>query len=456
MNKTAKRFFFQPFSYLTVPTIYNHPINFNNFAAPKINMAQTHQDIISLAKAHIIEFYKKNIGAEYVFHDIQHIKNVVGEVQIVGKGCGVSERELELLQMAGWFHDIGYIEGAEGHEERSCKFAVDFFSMHQVPEQDLDVITRCIMATKLPFKPKDLLEEIMCDADLSHLGKEIYWDRCGRLRQELLMTRSILMSEQEWIQFEIDFMGNHQYFTKAATELYNKRKLKHINQLQKQNQRLNPTKVDSVDALAELDKSKQPKKKRKKKKKKIKPGMNPSEIDLKTFDLGRGVETMYRTTYRTHINLSSIADNKANIMLSINAIVISIALPQLLPLLENSKHLVVPTILLLIVCVAAIILATLSTRPKITEGKFTREDIENRTANLLFFGNFYEMPFKDYHWGMTEMIRDQDFLYSSMTKDLYFLGVVLAKKYRYLSYCYAVFMYGMIATVLAFAIVFLF
>jgi hypothetical protein len=141
--------------------------------------------------------------------------------------------------------------------------------------------------------------------------------------------------------------------------------------------------------------------------------------------------------------------------LSINAIVISITLPQLLPLLSDSTHFIIPTIILLGVCVSAIVLATLSTRPKITEGKFDRKDIENRTANLLFFGNFYEMPLKDYHWGMMELIKDQDFLYSSMTKDLYFLGVVLAKKYRYLSYCYAVFMYGMIAAVVAFAVAFL-
>ena len=421
-------------------------------------MAQTNQDIIALAEAHVIDFFKRNIGAEYVFHDIQHVKNVVGAVKLVGEGCGINGRQIELLQLAAWFHDTGYVKGAEGHEERSCKFAVDFLSKHNVPEQDLDVITRCIMATKLPFKPKDLLEEIMCDGDLSHLGKDIYWDRCGRLRQELLMTRSIMMSEQEWIQFELDFMGNHHYFTEAAQGLYGKRKEKHIRQLVKQKQRLNPTKVDSVEALAELDKSKLPKKKKKKKNKrpKLKPGMSPSEVDVKSFDLGRGVETMYRTTYRTHINLSSIADNKANIMLSINAIVISISLPQLLPLLSDSAYLVVPTIMLLSVCIVAIVLATLSTRPKITEGKFTREDIEKRTANLLFFGNFYEMPFKDYHWGMMEMLKDQDFLYSSMTKDLYFLGVVLAKKYRYLSYCYSVFMYGLVLTVLAFIVAFVF
>jgi hypothetical protein len=296
----------------------------------------------------------------------------------------------------------------------------------------------------------------MCDADLSHLGKANYWDRCGRLRQELLMTRSILMSEQEWMDFELDFMNNHRYFTSAGQELYKERKLKHIKQLKKQKTRLNPTEVETVDGLARIDKGKKSKKKKKKKKKKLKATHQGDIIDLNEFDLGRGVETMFRANYRTHINLSAIADNKANIMLSINAIVISIALPQLLPLLEGQASLRVPTLLLLTTCIIAIVLATLSTRPKITEGKFTREDIEQRRANLLFFGNFYEMPLKDFHWGMMEMIKDQDFLYSSMTKDLYFLGVVLAKKYKYLSYCYGVFMYGMVITVIAFAISFLF
>ena len=100
----------------------------------------------------------------------------------------------------------------------------------------------------------------------------------------------------------------------------------------------------------------------------------------------------------------------------------------------------------------ALVYAILSTRPKITEGKFTREDIENKRSNLLFFGNFYNMPMNDFHWGMMEMIKDSDFLYSSMTRDLYFLGKVLAKKYRYLRICYQIFMYGLVSSVLAFVI----
>ena len=177
--------------------------------------------------------------------------------------------------------------------------------------------------------------------------------------------------------------------------------------------------------------------------------------EISQLKLGRGVETMYRTAYRTHVNLSSIADNKANIMLSINAIIISITISTLVPSFATDSKLVLPTIVLLIVCLASIIFATLSTRPKITEGKVTREDILNKKSNLLFFGNFYNMELKDFDWGMMEMIKDSDFLYSTMTRDLYFLGIVLAKKYKYLRYCYSIFMYGLIISVIVFAIAFL-
>lgn len=410
-------------------------------------MAIPYNEILAQTERYLTDFFQKKIGAEYVFHDFNHTQGVLEAVVEIGAGHSLDDRELSLLKLAAWFHDSGYDQGPEGHEERSCRYAVNFLSSFDLSDQDLDLITRCIMATRLPFKPKDLLEEIMCDADLSHLGKQSYWDRTGRLRQEVLLTRGKMLTEQDWVQFELDFLSNHRYFTSVAEELYNPRKLKHIKQLRKHQLRLNPAGVASVEDLARKDKQFK-KDKDPSDKPNVKAYLNDSEV-------GRGVETMYRTTYRTHINLSGMADSKANIMLSINAIVISVAIPQLFPRFDEHPEIAIPTILLLMVCVTAMVLAILSTRPKITEGKFTREDIETRKANLLFFGNFYNMKLDDYHWGMMEMIKDKEFLYTSMTKDLYFLGVVLAKKYKYLSYCYTVFMYGIIGVVLAFAIAFL-
>ena len=101
-----------------------------------------------------------------------------------------------------------------------------------------------------------------------------------------------------------------------------------------------------------------------------------------------------------------------------------------------------------------IIFSILATRPNITSGKFTREDIQSKKTNLLFFGNFFRMSLPDYDWAMQEMINDKNYLYSSMIKDNYFLGVVLAKKYRYLRISYDIFMYGIIVSMIAFAIAF--
>ncbi len=415
-------------------------------------MQTTNYSILTEIETYIVDFFEKNIDAKYVYHDLQHTLNVVSAVEELGRGFNLSEQELELLQIAAWFHDTGYSEGSDGHEERGAMMAANYLRKKDFSEEDIQTIRGCILVTKLPQKPETLLQEIICDADLSHLGKKSYWDRCGRVRQEMVVVNNNIMSEQDWVDFELGFMENHSYFTEVGQKLYNKRKKKHIRQLLKQKLRLNPR----ASELMPSDPEWQLLKEKEASKKQANRRVYENDWEIKDINLGRGVETMYRATYRTHINLSSIADNKANIMLSINAIILSITVSTLVPSFSDNPKLILPTVMLLCVCLASIVYATLSTRPKITEGKFTREDIEKKRSNLLFFGNFYNMKLEDFHWGMMEMIKDQDFLYSSMTRDLYWLGVVLAKKYRYLSICYGIFMYGLILTTIVFAAAFIF
>ena len=164
---------------------------------------------------------------------------------------------------------------------------------------------------------------------------------------------------------------------------------------------------------------------------------------------------MFRTSLRNHIQLSAIADNKANIMLTINSLIISIVISFLLPNIKNDQMLIYPSAILLTVCILAIIFAVISVIPNVTNGTFTKEDILNKEANLLFFGNFYKMKLEDFEWGIKEIMKDNDFLYSSMIRDFYNLGLVLSKKYKYLRICYQVFMYGIIISVFAFIITFL-
>ncbi|PHN05571.1 Pycsar system effector family protein [Flavilitoribacter nigricans] len=408
-------------------------------------MSTITNNILEAAEAYVEKHFEERIPEEYVYHDLLHTKYVVEATLEIAEGYELTEKEQEIIQLAGWFHDSGYDKGGKNHEQRGSDYAVDFLRQHQYPEADIEKVSQCILATKWPQYPENLLEEIVCDADLSHLGNAWYWDRCGKVRQELYLIHGKVLSEQEWVDSELQFITNHHYHTEVARDLFDKRKEKHIRQLLKQKLRLNPTASTGTEATRG----------KKKKKKKDTALSTDSALELKQLNLGRGVETMFRTTYRTHVNLSSIADNKANIMLSINAIIISIVVANLVPKFDGLPKLIVPTILLLVVCLIALVYAILATRPKVTEGKFSREDIEHKRANLLFFGNFYDMDIEDFHWGMTEMIKDSDFLYSSMTRDLYYLGIVLAKKYRYLAICYSVFMYGLILSVIVFALAFL-
>jgi predicted metal-dependent HD superfamily phosphohydrolase len=403
--------------------------------------------LLEETEAHIKAFFAGYISADCVFHDLEHTAQTVSAARIIGDGFQLSKRDALLLQLAAWFHDTGYSEGHANHEERSCAHA-ELFLRGKISEEELVEVKGMIMATQVPQKPNNLLQQIICDADLSHLGTEYYWDRTGKLRQEFILARKLIMSEQDWIDFEINFMLTHEYHTAVAQELFNKKKGKHVQQLLKQKRRLNPNEAPSATEISLMDE--------KDKAGELSKVIRDSENELKMARFGRGVETMYRTTYRTHTNLSAMADSKANIMLSVNAIVISILVSNLLPKIQDgqSMKLLIPTLLLTLTCLGSMVYATLATRPKVTEGKVTKEAIKSRKANLLFFGNFYNMPLEEFQWGVNEMLKDPEFLYSSMSRDLYFLGIVLARKYQHLSYCYNIFMYGLIVSMLSFAISF--
>ena len=165
---------------------------------------------------------------------------------------------------------------------------------------------------------------------------------------------------------------------------------------------------------------------------------------------------MFRLTSKNHIDISGMADSKANIMISINSIIISVLLGSLMQKLDSNPHLIPPTIILLIVTLSSIVYSVLSLRPNITSGKFSKEDISNQNTNLLFFGNFHQMKREDYHCGMNRLMENSSFLYSNLIDDIFFLGVVLAKKYKYPRAAYNSFMYGIIIAVIAFVVAILF
>ena len=106
--------------------------------------------------------------------------------------------------------------------------------------------------------------------------------------------------------------------------------------------------------------------------------------------------------------------------------------------------------MLVVVCLTAIVLAILATRPNVSSGVFTDDEVLGRKTNLLFFGNFHKMKLDRYDWAMKEMMKDGEYLYGSMIKDIYFLGVVLGKKYKLLRLCCTTFMIGFVLSIIGF------
>jgi len=164
----------------------------------------------------------------------------------------------------------------------------------------------------------------------------------------------------------------------------------------------------------------------------------------------RGVETMFRTSYRTHLDLSTLADNKANIMISINGIIISILLASIYPRIVDNRFLLLPTAVLLVFCLLSLVYAVLAARPRVTRREATLEDVRQGKANILFFGTFTTMREEEFLEGMEELIQDPGQTYRNMIRDIYGLGSVLETKYRLLRTSYTVFMLGLILGVVLF------
>ena len=165
---------------------------------------------------------------------------------------------------------------------------------------------------------------------------------------------------------------------------------------------------------------------------------------------------MFKTTLRNQIYLTNIADNKANIMLTINSGIITLGIPLLFRLIEDNPYLKYPVSALILTCLLSIVFATLATRPTKMVGTTNLNNIEKGNTNLFFFGNFFKMPKNEYREGLKKIVENDKFLDKTIVNDMYYLGLSLGRKYSHLHTTYSIFMIGMVATVVVYALSFIF
>ena len=393
-------------------------------------------NILAKAEKLATDILKNQLPEELTYHNFEHTKKVVDAAILIGKGENLNETDYEILLLSAWFHDTGFRDTYEGHEEKSKLIAENFLKNEKASSDKIEKVAACILSTKMGNTPTNKLEGILCDADLSHISKEDYEVYADHLRTELSNVKNETYTDSEWYQNNLEFVTRHNFYSPFAQESLQKAKEKTRSLLEKKLSKFEK-KIDK-SLINEL-------------------GVTSAELKVLKKKLQkaegrpeRGIETMFRLTSKNHLDLSGMADSKANIMISVNSIIISILIGSLMQKLDTNPHLIAPVIILLTVNLASMIFSILSIRPNVTNGLFTREDIENQRTNLLFFGNFHKMTRDDYHWGMNQLMDNAAFLYSSLIDDIYFLGVVLATKYKYLRISYNIFMFGIVVAVFGF------
>ncbi len=380
------------------------------------------ESIITEAGIFVTNLLKQETPEKYSYHTLDHTVRVVKNAILIGAKEGLTSEEMDILRIAAWFHDTGYTKIYQGHETESAALADKFLSQKEVDSQMRKEVTECILATAFLQSAKGRIAKVLCDADLMHLGQKEYFELAEKLRLEHKNVGIGQIKKADFDNGSIKLFEEHSYYTDFC-----------------KNTLLEP-KAENLKLIKEKIKNR---------KKKL------EEKIIRTRKYSRGVDSMFKLTARNQINLSQIADNKSNILMSLNGIIISLALATLVSKFKLEPSIIIPTVIFILFSLSTIVLAILSTRPNVSTGKFTRDDIEQQKVNLLFFGNFYNMELDEYEWAMGEMLNNDPYLYTTLTKDQYSLGKVLARKYKLLRWAYNVFMVGLIITVGAFLFVFI-
>ncbi len=395
-------------------------------------MSEKKQDtnsLIDAAASYVRDLLKKSLPDTIQYHNINHTEDVVEVCQLLGEKRGLSQGNMSKLLLAAWFHDTGFVRSSENHEEESSRIATNWLRDKNQSEKLIQEVSELIHSTRAGAKIDGELAEILHDADLSHIGRKRFFRKGALYRLEWEKEHGEKYSEINWEKNQYEFMVNHPFLTKEANEEFGKRRVKNIKK-----QRSNIIKARKVTTRKKTGK-----------------------------DFGRGIDTLYRNNYRAHINFSAIADGKANMMISINTILISVIVTLSGASLSISQGFTVerfrytiPILVLLVGSLISVLFAVLSARPKVTERKVDMEEVKDNKISLLYFGNFLGIPKNDFIEYLNKLKTDQKRLYDSMSIDLYNLGIVLKEKYRLLSISYNVFMIGLTLSVVAFIVIFIY
>jgi uncharacterized protein len=182
----------------------------------------------------IIDKLSRELPSNLYYHGVHHVLDVLEAAERLAKQEKISELEMELVKVAVLFHDSGFIQGPKNHEQVGCELAKKNLPGFGYADEEISSICGMIMATAYPQKPKNHLEEIVCDADLDYLGRDDFFTIGNNLLMEM-NTNGSVQTQDDWNKLQEVFLGSHHYFTETANRLRNQKKQEHLETIRQMN-----------------------------------------------------------------------------------------------------------------------------------------------------------------------------------------------------------------------------
>jgi len=383
---------------------------------------------------YVRDYYATHFNDQYSFHNYNRTISIVRNCDALGVSMNLGGQELKLAHLSAWFAELGFSEDHRNYQGKSVKLAREFFRTKKLDDGIFEKLEECILSTRVPQQPVSVISQLICDATMYHLAEKDSLQLADALRNEVAAVAQIEYSDEEWINEYIKMINNHFYFTRTARELFQKRKEKTLAAFQAKREMVRFVQQESSGDFENYIPAKEKK------------------VTEDALKLERGVQTLYRITENRHMDLSNKAHDKASLLISVNSIIMSIVLSVLVTKLEENTYLLIPTALLVITSAVTIVISIISTRPRI----IGRVQSANEEKNLLFYGDFANLSVNDYKKAMRDLYTNPVDLYDSLSRDIHYQGVVLKWKFKYINIAYIIFMYGFIATIIAFILAFIF
>ncbi len=179
---------------------------------------------------YVMDILQRELSPDLTYHHVNHTKDVLHEVVELGLAENVTEDEMCLLKTAALFHDSGFLLGYNHHEMSSCNLAKEILPQYNYPEAEIKIICELIMATQVPQRPTNKLEEIICDADLDYLGRNDFDEIAESLFLEFL-SHNIVTDRNHWNKVQRSFFESHHYWTNTSKAKRAQLKEIHLDQI---------------------------------------------------------------------------------------------------------------------------------------------------------------------------------------------------------------------------------